>query len=68
MCGARFQGEEARRLGIAHEVFKDEKELVQLLGKTINLIKRCAPQANADTKDLMLRTPRMESDAAALHR
>jgi isohexenylglutaconyl-CoA hydratase len=40
-------------------VFKDEKELTQLLGQTIKLIRRCAPQANADTKDLMLRTPRL---------
>jgi isohexenylglutaconyl-CoA hydratase len=63
VCGARFQGEEARRLGIAHEVFKDEKELTQLLGQTVKQIKRCAPQANADTKELMLRTMRMEPEA-----
>lgn len=59
VCGARFQGEEARRLGIAHEVFRDEDELTDLLGRTVKLIRRCAPQANADTKDLMLRTMRM---------
>jgi isohexenylglutaconyl-CoA hydratase len=63
VCGARFKGEEAKRLGIAHEVFTSEQELTQLLGQTVKQIKRCAPQANADTKDLMLRTPRMEADA-----
>jgi isohexenylglutaconyl-CoA hydratase len=63
VCGARFQGEEARRLGIAHEVFRDDQELTQQLGQTIKLIKRCAPQANADTKELMLTTMRMQPDA-----
>jgi isohexenylglutaconyl-CoA hydratase len=63
VCGARFQGEEARRLGIAHEVFRDDAGLAKLLEETIALIRRCAPQANADTKDLMLRTPHMEPDA-----
>jgi len=63
VCGARFKGEEARRLGIAHEVFKDAAELDKLLADTLKLIKRCAPQANADTKELMLGTMRMEPDA-----
>jgi isohexenylglutaconyl-CoA hydratase len=63
VCGARFHGDDAVRLGIAHETFKDETELTQKLGQTVKLIKRCAPQANADTKELMLKTQRMEPDA-----
>ena len=63
VCGARFKGEEARRLGIAHEVFQDENGLTQLLGQTIKLIKRCAPKANADTKEIMLRVGQMDPDA-----
>jgi isohexenylglutaconyl-CoA hydratase len=62
VCGARFQGEEARRLGIAHEVFRSEQELVNLLGNTVQQIKRCAPGANAVTKEIMLRVGRMDPD------
>lgn len=63
VCGARFQGEEAVRLGIAHDTFKDDQDLTQKLGHVVKQVRRCAPQANADTKELMLRSMRMEPDA-----
>jgi isohexenylglutaconyl-CoA hydratase len=63
VCGARFQGDEALHLGIAHMTFNDDQQLTQLLGGVIKLIRRCAPQANADTKDIMLRSLDMDPDA-----
>jgi len=62
VCGARFKGDEAKRLGIVHETFKDEASLATLLGDTLKQILRCAPGANASTKELMLRTGVMELD------
>ncbi|HUR41497.1 MAG TPA: enoyl-CoA hydratase/isomerase family protein [Verrucomicrobiae bacterium] len=62
VLGARFQGEEAKRLGLAHETFTTEAELTLLLGHTVKLIRRCAPQANADTKQIMLRVGHMPQD------
>lgn len=62
VCGARFQGEEAVQLGIAHAMFREEEQLTLLLGGTIKLIRRCAPQANADTKEIMLRVGHMDQD------
>ena len=55
VCGGRFKGEEARRLGIVHEVFADDAALATLLEATLKQVLRCAPNANAATKNLMLR-------------
>lgn len=63
VCGARFEGDEALHLGIAHMTFGSDEELTQLLGGAIKLIRRCAPQANADTKEIMLRVGHMDEDA-----
>ncbi len=62
VCGGRFGGEEARRLGIVHEVFDDEAQLQDLLSHTIGQIRRCAPGANAVTKQIMLSVGRMDMD------
>jgi len=63
VCGGRFKGEAARRLGIVHEVFHDDSELMALLEDTLKNVRRCAPNANAVTKDLMLKVGHMELDA-----
>ena len=62
VCGGRFKGEGARHLGIVHEVFHDENELMTLLEETLKNVRRCAPNANAVTKDLMLKVGHMELD------
>jgi isohexenylglutaconyl-CoA hydratase len=55
VCGGRFKGEEAKRLGIVHETFADEAQLAGLLDGTLKQVLRCAPNANAVTKDIMLK-------------
>jgi len=62
VLGRRFKGDEARQLGIVHEVFRDEASLAALLGDTLKQIIRCAPNANAVTKELMLKVGEMELD------
>jgi isohexenylglutaconyl-CoA hydratase len=62
VCGGRFKGEEARRLGIVHEVFADAAQLDALLGDTLKQVLRCAPDANAATKDIMLKVGSTELD------
>jgi isohexenylglutaconyl-CoA hydratase len=62
VCGGRFKGEAARHLGIVHEVFHDEAGMTALLEETLKHVKRCAPGANAATKELMLKVGHMELD------
>lgn len=54
LTGLRFKGAEAARLGVVHEVATDNEDLEQRLDQTLNAIKRCAPQANRLTKQLVL--------------
>ena len=63
VCGGRFQGEAARHLGVVHEVFHNDEELMALLEETLKNVKRCAPGANAVTKELMLKVGQVELDA-----
>lgn len=63
VCGARFNGEEALRLGLVHFVAADSAQLDELLQSTLKQIRRCAPGANAVTKEIMLSAGRMEPDA-----
>lgn len=62
VCGGRFKGEEARRLGIVHDVFRDDAGLQALLAETLKQIIRCAPNANAVTKEIMLKVGEVELD------
>lgn len=55
VCGARFGGEEARRLGLVHFSEADEQGIQSRLDEVLQQIHRCAPGANAATKQLMLR-------------
>ena len=53
LLGNRFNGHEAVRLGIAHEVFDDSAALEEALEKTIKQIRRSAPHASRVTKALL---------------
>ncbi len=63
VCGARFNGDEALRLGLVHFVAADEAGLASTLETVLKQIRRCAPGANAATKEIMLSTGRMDVDA-----
>ena len=56
LLGSRFNGETAQKLGVIHEVVRDDAELEQLLRDTIQQIKRAAPLASRNTKVLLHRT------------
>jgi isohexenylglutaconyl-CoA hydratase len=62
--GARFKGEEAVALGIAHGVATDTADLDAQCETILGHIKACAPGANAVTKGILfesLRRPRAEA-------
>lgn len=54
LTAARFDGNEALRLGLVHSCAADAQELEQQLADYLVQISRCAPQANAGTKALLL--------------
>ncbi|NWA00102.1 enoyl-CoA hydratase/isomerase family protein [Pseudomonas gingeri] len=54
LTAARFDGEEAGRLGLVHFVEHDAQGLAERLGEVLGQVLRCAPQANAATKALLL--------------
>ncbi|MEX6503254.1 enoyl-CoA hydratase/isomerase family protein [Pseudomonas zhanjiangensis] len=54
LTAARFDGAEAARLGLVHFSEADEQALERRLADTLAQIQRCAPQANAQTKALLL--------------
>lgn len=64
LTGARFKGEEAVALGIAHGVAADVADLEAQCETILSNIKACAPGANAVTKGILfetLRRPRAEA-------
>jgi isohexenylglutaconyl-CoA hydratase len=58
LTAARFDGAEALRLGLVHYCEQDEAALQQRLDETLEQIRQCAPQANAQTKALLLASER----------
>ncbi|BBP75800.1 enoyl-CoA hydratase [Pseudomonas gingeri NCPPB 3146 = LMG 5327] len=54
LTAARFDGEEAARLGLVHFVERDSQGLAERLGEVLGQVLRCAPGANAATKALLL--------------
>ncbi len=54
LTGARFDGEQARELGIVHFTTHSKQEMQDLLAQQIKQIKGCAPHANRVTKQLIL--------------
>ena len=63
LTSAQFNGREALRLGLVHETFADEAELAERLGLTLTQILRCAPAANARTKQILLSVGHIDPDA-----
>lgn len=56
LSAARFDGEEAQRLGLADYVADDVAGLDAVEAEVRKGVKRCAPGANAITKDILLKT------------
>lgn len=56
LTAARFNGQEAARLGVVHFSEANADAIEQRLDECLKQIKRCAPQANAATKTLLLNT------------
>jgi isohexenylglutaconyl-CoA hydratase len=63
VTGARLSGEEAAKLGVVHELCDDSAALDATLERVLGQIRRCAPQANAATKKLVLGAPGRPLDA-----
>ena len=54
LLGARFDGVEAEKLGIVHYVCNSEDAINKQLDEVLSHVKRCAPEANIITKELIL--------------
>lgn len=63
LFGARFTGAQAKALGIVHESFESSDALEAALDDALKQVKRCAPEANRLTKDLILSVGTQELDA-----
>jgi isohexenylglutaconyl-CoA hydratase len=62
LTGAQFSGADALRYGLVHETFADEVELQNKLDTALKQVLNCAPQANAMTKDIILKVAREGMD------
>lgn len=56
LTAARFDGSEAERLGLVHFSEPDEAAIEARLQQVLSQVRQCAPQANAQTKALLLAT------------
>lgn len=54
LTAARFNGSEAERLGLVHFSEVDSEHLDARLHQVLSQVRQCAPQANAQTKALLL--------------
>lgn len=63
VCGVRFGGEEARRLGLVHFAETSEQAINDRLAEVLNQVRRCAPDANAATKQIMLHVGHADLDS-----
>lgn len=63
LLGERINGEEAKTLGIIHFVSHSSEDMQAQLDKVIKHIKRCAPNANAATKALMLKVGHIDLES-----
>ncbi len=54
LTAARFDGQEAERLGLVHFTERDPQALTERLDEVLGQVLRCAPGANARTKALLL--------------
>jgi len=62
LTGARFDGEEAGRLGLADFVVPDADGLAALEADIRKSVQRCAPGANAKTKEIILQAIHLPRD------
>ncbi|MEH6549935.1 MAG: enoyl-CoA hydratase-related protein [Pseudomonadales bacterium] len=63
LLGERLDGEQARDLGIVHYLTHTVDEMDQRLKDVLKRVFRCAPEANAVTKKLMLQVGKVEHEA-----
>lgn len=56
LTAARFDGEEALRLGLVHFCESSDQAVAERLAQCLQQIRQCAPGANAATKALLLAT------------
>ncbi len=63
LTGARFDGEDARALGVVHFTTDSPEAMQALLAQQLKQIQRCAPLANRVTKDLILNVAKSEREA-----
>lgn len=63
LLGERIQGEEAFKLGICHYLCEDAAAIEHTLATVIDRVRRCAPEATAMTKALLLDVGVMEHEA-----
>ncbi|WP_085629854.1 MULTISPECIES: enoyl-CoA hydratase/isomerase family protein [unclassified Pseudomonas] len=54
LTAARFDGHQARRMGLVHFVEQDPQALAERLDEVLEHVLCCAPEANAMTKKLLL--------------
>ncbi len=54
LLGVRFDGNEAKSLGIVHYVCVDSEAIEAQLNEVLTQVKRCAPNANRVTKEIIL--------------
>lgn len=57
LTAARFDGTEAHRIGLADYVVDDAVGLAAIEADIQRSVRRCAPRAIAETKDIILKTP-----------
>ncbi|WP_286267342.1 enoyl-CoA hydratase/isomerase family protein [Thalassotalea atypica] len=62
LTGSRFNGNEAKNLGVVHFVSNSTKEMLGILAQQIKQIQRCALHANRTTKRLMLAVGKVDND------
>lgn len=63
LTAARFDGEEAGRIGLADHVAEDAAGLDAYEQEIRRQVTRCAPGANAITKEIVLAAPRLDREA-----
>ena len=63
LTAARFDGNEAGRLGLANYVVDDAAELEIIEQQTRGSVQKCAPGANAATKRILIATSQLEGDS-----
>ncbi len=62
ISGSVVDGKQALALGLVHHLASDEAGISEILEAELALIRRCAPGANAVTKDIMLSVGRQSMD------